>query len=296
MAGPHYFIGGTSGDFGLGANWNTGVVPATGENWGMNKLAQRSISAGLNQAAKTFPRVSIEEGCAFGIASAAGHLLCNIDHLYYAGRGLTACITGTILRATVDSQQTSDDALLLDALITALSVRRGNVRLMGTRILPAASRIQVGRLNALNAGETDAKLTIGSGVDLATNNTMVNQDGGQVFCSSQVDDLIMNGGDFYLGVTPAAGGTPDTGGLLLGEIKGGTFHWNSSGTVADFHASGEGVFINDLDVVKTLTQGSMYDEAVVDLTNANSVIFTNGIRALGRNAPLAPRGKVYSFA
>ena len=272
MAGPHTFIGSVSGDFANGPDWDTGLVPQNGEAWLMNHRTLRSITSGLNQAAKTFSKVSRHPSCPYGIASAVASLECNITELHDAGSGEPAYVAGTLTNVHVDSPSRTSPGLSLDAIVSSLSMRQGLVELRGTRVLPASSRINVHGVIGADPGECLLRISAAT-VDLTTNNTLVTVTNGQLETSASIDDLILGSGLVSLN---------DAAALLKGELLGGSLHWNSSGTITEARCAGDHLFtLNNFDLVRTLVTMSMHGSCVVDLSGGFNLSITNPIRRQG---------------
>lgn len=277
MPGPHWFKGATSGAFDDGTNWDTGLVPATSEAWGMNRLATRDITSGLNQSAKTFSRIVFHPSCVFGIPTA---LQCNATELRWCGGGAPVFLSGTFTNISCDSPARTSPGLNLDAVFTTLGILAGWVRLIGTRVAAANSRITVS--GRKDAGVEDAKLEIhATTVDLTTNDTILSLDNGTIETIANVDRLIQSGGLFRLG-RALESGDPDAAALLLADCLGGSMEWNSTGTITEHHAGGDHKFsLNNSDWARTLTTMTMDGECDIDLSNGHNLTVTNPIRQRG---------------
>jgi len=285
MAGPHVFIGTSDGDFDNTMNWDTGVVPATGEVWAMNHQTLRAITAGLNQSTKTFLRVDISQGCRFGIASSAAPLQCGITDLHYAGTGPEAWFQGTITRTYAEYSSKDPNALVLDGVLTDLIIGDAVVRLTGTRTWASGGRIHVG--NATGRSDNVPSLTIPGTYTLTTNNPEIQVTGGMVSCYADLPTRIaLAGGEFRL----EHDDTYDPTGALIEATGNALFLWRSAGTITRYEGSGSSQFINAYNLDKTLTDASMYDAAQMDFRAGHLVTFTNGIRSYGFNRPMFAAG------
>lgn len=298
MPGPHWWRGGTDDSFDTGSNWDTGLVPATAEAWGMNHLATRNIGSGLNQAAKTFSRIVFDPLCPYGIPSA---LSCNATEVRWRGGGTPVYLTGTFTNIFADSAARTAPGLQLDAVFTALDILSGWVTLTGTRVAAAGSRISVSGREG--AAPDDAQLSINAGtVDLLTNSTVVTLGNGIIETVASVARLCQASGLFRLGRQLRGQGdalvSPDACVLTLGEALGGSFEWNSTGTITAFHARGKHRFSLGNDLVRILTTATLGgdpDECVMDLANGHNLTVTNPIRVSGGRL-IAPVGRTLAVA
>lgn len=299
MAGPHTFIGGVDGDFGVAGNFDTNLVPATGENWGVNHLTQRSIDAGLDQSAKTFPLVSVAPGFIgkkIGV-SAADPFKCGITKLQVTGSPLAIFHQGACTDVISDQAALADEGLLLDGAILRLNVLAGRVRLDGSAVQPAGSVFFVGAEGDSDDDLEGSQLRIDSTVDLVTNDTKIVQRSGRVQCGASVDDVLQAGGEFNLGAVGDAGSeTMSTAAMLLLWMTGGTFRWKGDGTITAAHVAGGAFGSDDYDLAKTLTNMTTYGRGRASFRKGHNVTFTNPIRVLGRFEPEYPLGHTLTVA
>ena len=298
MAGPHTFVGSIDGDFGTAGNFDTGVVPLNGEAWCVNHLTQRSIDSGLDQSAKTFSQVDIGPGFngkKIGTGTSTP-FQCDITKLTVTGAPLESYFKGTITEAVANMENQADDALVLHQCpITRLNVLAGRVRVTGTVEQPAGSVFFLGSEDASDDDLHKAVLSVEENVDLTTNNTKIVQMGGTLYDAVSVDDLVLGGGLFYLGLN-ADEDTTYTAALALFQQTGGQLEWAGDGTIAMGHVAG-GYFVSSkFDMAKTLTNLSMYGNGQVDLRRGHNITFTNPIRSLGRYEPQYPIGGTRTFA
>lgn len=289
-AGPYSFNGSVDGDFNTAANWTPNGVPATAEAFSLNHLAQRALDSNLNQSAKSFAGVVVTEDYPFQFGSSANKFQANISSLAFAGGGSPGCyIKGAVTRAAVMAVTTADDVLTIEGSIQVLALRAGKIAVAGSSTQPAGSLWWVGALSGDEAHYDSSKLTIASTVDLATNSTQLQIMGGSISCAANVAGTIAQaGGRFKL--TDSA-----TAALLLAQA--GLFEWESDGTITMAHVAGSARFDGGAkDPVKTLTNMSVYDDAVADFSRAFNTTFTNPIRRYGNATLIGPMGRTIAFA
>jgi len=279
------WIGTTDTDFNVAGNWSASGVPATGDTLTFDQRAIRACLLNMTQAAKAFPTVKLMRGFAYSLggAGAAFAPANGITDLlvHYGGQGVCYVNTG-ITRVHVDATNTNENMLVLDSSavgddITNLTIVSGKVVLAATASFAASSRV------SLNGAA--AKLTIASGVTYSGAAGVLAIKDGTVLVNASQSTINCDGGTVTLG---ADGGTQT---LTLLEQTGGTFYWESSGTITTVRCSGGTFYPNRTgqDVAKTLTNGFVYPGAVVDLSAAYNLTVTNGWYTYGAS-PLWPSG------
>jgi hypothetical protein len=295
MAGPHTFVGSISGDFSEAGNFDTAAVPLTGEAWGVNHLTQRGIDAGLNQSAKTFSRISIDAGFkGKAIASDGSPFLCNATKLEVSGSPTGLYFDGTYTDVIARLGNMAEEGLVLDATITRLQVLAGMVRVIGTDEQPASSQWFVGTDDPAG-DDRSAQLYVESGVDLTSNNTKLVQNGGLIDCAASLNDLLLTAGVFNLGWDRVNEQTTAAALALFWQL-GGVLNWTGNGTITQGHVGGGIMDANDYDLVRTLTNLTMYGDGLVDFSQAYNLVLSNPIRVLGHNAPRFAPGHTVTVA
>ncbi len=293
MAGPHTFIGSISGDFGVAGNFDTSAVPADAEGWQVNHLTERSIDAGLNQSTKTFSAVSIGPGFQNKKIgnSAADPFLCNATKLQVTGSPLGTYIKGACTDVVADMASLAKDGLVLEGALTRVQVLRGRVRVEGSDVQPANSVWFCGSDDDSVDDLESCQLDIGEDCDLVTNDTKLVLAAGRIRCGPSVDDVLQKGGEFNLGSLGEPGSeVMYTAACALFWMLGGTFRWKGDGTIAAGHVAGGYFSCNDYDLVRTLTNMTMYGSGQASFRLAHHVIYSNPIRVLGRYEPEYPIG------
>jgi len=289
MAGPHWFVGSVSGDFGDGGNWDTGVIPLTAEAWGLNHLTTRAITAGLNQSAKTFSRIVFHPSCAFGVPTA---LRCNATELRWCGGGEAVYLDGDFENIVCDSPSRTAPGLSVDGAFTMVNILQGLVRLIGAHVAPAASRITV---DAPPSAQSDSAILVidDADLDLVTNETIVKLVHGQIRSVADIERLIQSGGLFDLGTRGAA---DQHAALAVADCDGGVLQWNSDGTIGELHAGGDHRFsLNQSDLVRTLGTLTMHGDCLIDLSGGFNLTVTNPIRRSGGTL-IPPVGRTIALA
>jgi hypothetical protein len=288
MPGPHTFLGSIDQNFNTPGNWDTNLVPQTDDDFMLNHRAEKPLIAGMDQSGKDFGRVTVSEGYNQKFADAATPFIFGtLSDLYFAGRGLGAWLAGTVTRAHVSAPNASLTTLVLDCAVTDLVVRSGIVQLTGSKAMAGGGRIHVGAVGSGEDFYEAAQLIVADTFNLTT--AALALSGGRVQCSANVGGRIdVSGGEFL---------AEDSAAVTLLQMLGGKFRWRGDGTITAAHIAGDALFdATEFDLVKTLTDLDMYDDAVVDLSAGYNLTVSNGIRVHGKNAPRMPQGTVYSFA
>lgn len=290
------WIGTVDGDFATAGNWD-GAVPVGGGSWTCNHRAVRNLDAS-DQSGLTFAQVILSSGFAYSIGTGAGanSLKCDITKLRTSSRGQECWFTGAVTEVIARNMSTGPDALVIDGAVTRLQLQGGVMR-MHDGTAPASSRWTVDAFDG-----SVSELTVLVACDLATNNTAVRVKGGTLYLEDTCDDLIQTGG-----ICNLQDSAPSIVGAVLPntfEVHGGVCNWIGKGTITAGHIYG-GLFTvpaalpdvaDGADVPKTLTNLTMYNDAVVDLQTGNNITFSNALRALGDNVPLYPPGHTTTVA
>lgn len=258
------WIGGTDTDFNVAGNWSASGVPADGDSLLFNHLAQRDCLLNLTQAGKDFVNVTATPGFvkSLGASGAAFKPADGITTLTWNASAGVCYVDCGVTNVNVNSSNQNANALVLDnaaaGTLTNIVILAGNVTLSATASLADPYYVLV----------RGGSLRINSGVTFAgTAGVLVVDGNGYIDCDGSPDNVRMTGGLFNLGETATC---------TLAEVRGGTFQWESSGTITTAKIYGGGQFRITQDVAKTLTTGYAYGNATVDLSLGTQLTETNG--------------------
>lgn len=298
------WLGGTSDDVTVDANWQSGSKPVDGDVVHLNDQAARDMANGLTDTywkdidltivvEKTWTRKVAVSGTPWTIGG--------IDRLIFQGNQSAASSyfkaynnvdegtpgSGSSVTAlcVCDTRSMREDVLNLDGLIDRISCLNGVMQ------VTSGATVQV-RMTA-NGGT----LNIPTGVTLT--GVEASALGGVINCESSIPTVLVGGGTFIL----------DSGADISTylEVNDGTFRWQGEGTkdppgshstIALAECYG-GVFQTILErQFRTLTEMNMYKTATVDLTAGGLLMTlpTNGIGVFGDNSPKMPSGSRHTIA
>lgn len=290
------WLGGTSDDVTLDANWQSGSKPIDNDVVHLNDQAQRDMASGLTDVywnnidltvvvEKTWTRKVGVSGTPWTIGG--------IDRLIFQGNqsaagsyfkadnGASGTGSDVLALCVCDTRSMREDVLNIDGIINRISCLNGNMQVISGATVNTRVTINGGKLN------------IPTGVTLT--GTEVSVGGGEMQCESDVPTVLVGGGQFIL-----ASGADITTYL---EVNDGTFRWEGEGTsgahsiIALAECYG-GLFQTILErQYRTLTEMNMYKTASVDLSAGGLLMTlpTNGIGVFGDNTPKMPKGARYSI-
>ena len=285
------WLGGTSKNPAIDANWEGGSKPADGDTAIFNDQAQQGCDGADLSTGGVTVAVIVEENFIYEIGSVGTPLQWSgFTLLYFGGNGTSSSYFG--LGATsptdfdhviVDSPSAKSDIVVVSGTIAKWTNRRGKASIDSSATVSSGGRIEV----LGTAGGLPSELTIPSGVTVT--GTITSVDGGKVTAGASTPTVYLDSGEFVLD------GTAGIGTRL--EQKGGTFYWDAKSTIALAEVRG-GVFKSRKNrVSRTMTEMWMYGDAVVDFRQGGlNTTFTAGIRVCGANQPMMPRGTKFSFA
>ncbi len=276
------WLGGTSDDFNVAANWSPAAVPSNGDTLIFNDLAQQGIFVNLDAATsvgKAFD-VLVAPGFQFGIGTSAlpfeaaeGFPLIVYQATTLVPAFFSADAAKTITRAVVDTSSTTDNLVTFQGAgsTTQVIVRQGKAALASTTIT-SGGRIEV---TGSQPG-SPAELNIPTGITLTA--VDIGLRSGTVNCSSDCINVNASGGEFNLK------GGADMTALLL---TGGTCNWDafdvsSPSTIGEAEILGGTFRIREDRAGRTLTNMNYYTGGTVDFkTGGLNVTYTNAPRNLG---------------
>ena len=227
-------------DFNTAANWSTGAVPATAEDWDLDGRATQNITYGLRQTGKTFPLVRVFTSCT--------------KHVGTHGYKLAAGFTNLLIGETPQDGGSGGGSSMLNFSLHTVA---GTVRVKKTRstgllgkppvqILPGENTVDVvvdancvvgigtdlsgesGTMNELQAH--GGRVEVGSGISFAGAAPAINQTGGSVVARGSVATVNQDAGT----LTTEGGGTITTANVA-GELVA-----NSTGTIGTLEVKNNG--------------------------------------------------------
>ena len=276
------WLGGTSDDFNVAANWSGVAVPSTGDTLIFNDLAQQgmftNIDAGTTAGLAFIVLVATGFQYAIGTSALPFEAAEGFTTIVYSGSSLTPSFfsadgSKTITRAVVDTAITKDDIVTFQGAgsIDQVIVRQGKAALAATTIT-SGGRIEV---TGSQPG-APAELSIPTGITLTGTDIGLRE--GKIDCSSDCINVNVSGGEFILN------GGADMTALLL---TGGVCHWDAfnasaASTITEAEILGGTFRIRQDRQGRTLTNMNYYAGGTVDFkTGGLNVTYSNAPRNLG---------------
>jgi len=268
------WLGTTSGDYSVAANWSPAAVPVSTNDVRLSPDYNNPINAGLAQSGVAIGDFIVEKGFTAAIGSvAAGYLAIDPNRFEFAGGGvsyvdLSGAAISVLVRGTAAGSAGKAGLYLLGSAIATLTQLAGSVALAG-RLAETATAATL----SLQGGE----LWAGEGCTLTT----LRQLGGTSRIRAALATAQLYGGKLYLEEESA---------LATLNGFGGTCFWNSSGGITS-NANLEGCTLNALGngTARTLAAIKLnagasfqYDPDVVTVT-----AFTAPDQAIALNAKAA---------
>ena len=265
------WIGTTNTTFSTATNWLGGAAPVDGSTLTFDGRAIRDCLVSIAPAATAFPSVKIRQGYRFSLgasgtpfAPANGVTDLTVE---YGGQG-QIWVDEVCTNIHVDMENHGENALNILGTtagdLTTITIVKGKVVIGAAAFFAASSRVALSGPNA--------KITIPAGVTYSGALGVVAMDGGTAILNAPQSTIYQTAGTTYLGSDQG------TATLTLLEQSGGTFNWESSGTITTARCRGGTFNPNAIgaDIAKTLTNGYVYPGANVDLSQSMNLTVTNG--------------------